>query len=54
MYKEYGELIANVLYGEFNHDATREHLIGGSRIAGSFAAEDAALVKDGIVGARAL
>ena len=42
MYKEYGELLANVLYGAFNHDLQpREHLAqGGSRVAGSFAAED--------------
>ena len=44
MYKDYGELFANVLYGAFNLDTQpRKHLAqGGSQVAGSFAAEDEA------------
>ena len=56
MYKEYGELLANVLYGAFNHDLQpREHLVKVAR--GSLAHSPLKimqLVKDGIAGARAL
>jgi electron transfer flavoprotein-quinone oxidoreductase len=56
MYKEYGELFANVLYGAFNLDTQpREHLRTVARK--SFARSPLTirqLVKDGIAGARAL
>jgi electron transfer flavoprotein-quinone oxidoreductase len=56
MYKEYGELLADVLYGAFNHDLKpREHLVKVAR--GSLAHSPLKmmqLVKDGIAGARAL
>jgi electron transfer flavoprotein-quinone oxidoreductase len=56
MYKEYGELFANVLYGAFNLDTQpREHLI---KVARRSLAQSPLtmrqLVKDGIAGARAL
>ena len=56
MYKEYGELFANVLYGAFNLDTQpREHLRTAARK--SLARSPLTirqLVKDGIAGARAL
>jgi electron transfer flavoprotein-quinone oxidoreductase len=56
MYKEYGELFANVLYNEFNHDMQpRKHLLKVARE--SFAHSPLRLrqlVKDGIAGVRAL
>jgi electron transfer flavoprotein-quinone oxidoreductase len=56
MYKEYGELFANVLYGAFNLDTQpREHLRAVARK--SLARSPLTirqLVKDGIAGARAL
>jgi len=56
MYKEYGELFANVLYGAFNLDTQpREHLATVARrsLARS-PLKMRHLVKDGIAGARAL
>lgn len=56
MYKQYGELLADVLYGAFNHDLKpREHLVKVAR--GSLAHSPLKmmqLVKDGIAGVRAL
>ena len=56
MYKEYGELFANVLYGAFNLDThPREHVrtVGRKSLARS-PLTIRQLVKDGIIGARAL
>jgi len=56
MYKEYGELFANVLYGAFNLDThPREHVrtVARKSLARS-PLTIRQLVKDGIVGARAL
>ena len=56
MYKEYGDLFANVLYGAFNLDTRpRRHLLSVAR--GSLARSPLKLrqlVRDGIAGARAL
>jgi electron transfer flavoprotein-quinone oxidoreductase len=56
MYKQYGELLANVLYGTFNLDTQpRQHLLKVAR--GSLARSPLKmrqLVRDGIAGARAL
>jgi electron transfer flavoprotein-quinone oxidoreductase len=56
MYKQYGELLANVLYGAFNLDTQpREHLVKVARrsLARS-PLKMRQLAKDGIAGARAL
>jgi len=56
MYKEYGELFANVLYGAFNLDThPREHVrtVARKSLARS-PLTIRQLVKDGIIGARAL
>ena len=56
MYKQYGELFANVLYGAFNLDTQpRQHLVKVARksLAGS-PIKMRQLVRDGIAGARAL
>jgi electron transfer flavoprotein-quinone oxidoreductase len=56
MYKQYGELLANVLYGAFNLDTQpREHLVKVARksLARS-PLKMRQLVRDGIAGARAL
>jgi electron transfer flavoprotein-quinone oxidoreductase len=56
MYKQYGELFANVLYGAFNLDTRpRRHLLKVARK--SLARSPLTmrqLVRDGIAGARAL
>lgn len=56
MYREYGELFANILYGVFNHDRKpRRHLV--SVALGAFRRSPLKvrqLVSDGIAGARAL
>ncbi len=56
MYKQYGELLANVLYGAFNLDTQpREHMV---RVARKSLARSPLkmrqVIKDGIAGARAL
>jgi electron transfer flavoprotein-quinone oxidoreductase len=56
MYKQYGELFANVLYGAFSLDAQpRRHLL---KVARKSLAQSPLkmrqLVRDGIAGARAL
>jgi electron transfer flavoprotein-quinone oxidoreductase len=56
MYKQYGELLANVLYGAFNLDTQpRQHMVKVARksLARS-PLKMRQLVKDGIAGARAL
>jgi electron transfer flavoprotein-quinone oxidoreductase len=56
MYKQYGELLANVLYGAFNLDTQpRQHMVKVARksLAGS-PLKMRQLVRDGIAGARAL
>jgi len=56
MYKQYGELLANVLYGAFNLDTQpRQHMVKVARksLAGS-PIKMRQLVRDGIAGARAL
>jgi electron transfer flavoprotein-quinone oxidoreductase len=56
MYKQYGELLANVLYGAFNLDTKpRQHMAKVARksLAGS-PLKIRQLVRDGIAGARAL
>ncbi|HYB17118.1 MAG TPA: FAD-dependent oxidoreductase [Streptosporangiaceae bacterium] len=56
MYKQYGELLANVLYGAFNLDTQpREHLVKVARksLARS-PLKMRQLIRDGIAGARAL
>ncbi len=56
MYKNYGELVANVLYGVFNHDTEpRQHLLRVARTTHSKSPLKVRhLVSDGIAGARAL
>jgi electron transfer flavoprotein-quinone oxidoreductase len=56
MYKEYGELFANVLYGAFNLDTQpREHLVKVARRSlAQSPLKMRQLAKDGIAGARAL
>jgi electron transfer flavoprotein-quinone oxidoreductase len=56
MYKQYGELLANVLYGAFNLDTQpRQHMVKVARksLARS-PLKMRQLVRDGIAGARAL
>jgi electron transfer flavoprotein-quinone oxidoreductase len=56
MYKQYGELLANVLYGAFNLDTQpRQHMVKVARK--SLARSPLTmrqLIRDGIAGARAL
>ena len=56
MYKQYGELFANVLYGAFNLDTQpRQHLFKVARKSlGQSPLKVRQLVRDGIAGARAL
>jgi len=56
MYKNYGELLANVLYGAFNLDTQpRRHLLSVARRALTQSpVKTRQLVRDGIAGARAL
>jgi electron transfer flavoprotein-quinone oxidoreductase len=56
MYKQYGELLADVLYGAFNLDTQpRRHLLGVARKSlAKSPLKMAQLVRDGIAGARAL
>src|SRR4249920_994654 len=56
MYKQYGELFANVLYGAFNLDTQpREHLVKVARRSlAQSPLKMRQLAKDGIAGARAL
>ena len=56
MYKQYGELFANVLYGAFNLDTQpRQHLVKVARQSlGQSPLKVRQLVRDGIAGARAL
>jgi electron transfer flavoprotein-quinone oxidoreductase len=56
MYKNYGELLANVLYGAFNLDTQpRRHLLSVARKALTQSPlKTRQLVRDGIAGARAL
>jgi len=56
MYKQYGELFANVLYGAFSLDTQpRRHLLAVARKAAAQSPlKIRQLVKDGITGARAL
>jgi electron transfer flavoprotein-quinone oxidoreductase len=56
MYKNYGELLANVLYGAFNLDTRpRRHLLSVARKALKHSPlKTRQLVRDGIAGARAL
>jgi electron transfer flavoprotein-quinone oxidoreductase len=56
MYKHYGELLANVLYGTFNLDSQpRRHLLKVARSALKHSpVKTRQLVSDGIAGARAL
>ena len=56
MYKQYGELLANVLYGAFNLDTQpRKHLLSTARkTLGQSPLKMRQLVSDGIAGARAL
>ena len=56
MYKNYGELFADVLYGTFNLDTQpRRHLVSVARKAlGRSPLKMRQLVSDGIAGARAL
>jgi electron transfer flavoprotein-quinone oxidoreductase len=56
MYKEYGELLADVLYGAFSLDTQpRRHLLSVARRAlARSPLKKRHLVSDGIAGARAL
>jgi electron transfer flavoprotein-quinone oxidoreductase len=56
MYKQYGELLANVLYGAFNLDTQpRQHMVKVARKAlARSPLKMRQLVRDGIAGARAL
>jgi electron transfer flavoprotein-quinone oxidoreductase len=56
MYKQYGQLFANVLYGAFNLDTQpRQHLFKVARKSlGQSPLKVRQLVRDGIAGARAL
>jgi len=56
MYKEYGELLANVLYGAFSLDTRpRRHLLSVARRAlAQSPLKTRQLIRDGIAGARAL
>ena len=56
MYKDYGELFANVLYDEFNLDMQpRKHLLKVARESLAHSPVSIRqLVKDGIAGVRAL
>ena len=56
MYKQYGELLANVLYGAFNLDTQpRQHMVTVARKAlARSPLKMRQLVRDGIAGARAL
>ena len=56
IYKDYGELFANVLYGAFNHDTEpRKHLLNVARKSLTQSpVKMRQLVRDGIAGVRAL
>ena len=56
MYKDYGELIGNVLHGVFNLDSTpREHMVKVAMTAFKKSpVKIMHLIKDGLAGVRAL